>query len=949
MKVKLEGRAQVVIHALHDSDAQECWAAIEESINSKLVITMNVKITKYQVRYLKTKHREGIDLIKKECGELWLPYGKQLDEEVPLVKMSGTVSKVMAAGEQLRDLLEGYGEEEFELATPFYRMWSKRWRQLEDDRNDVIIIFDQKATDRDVQTLYVSDVTNVSLVVCGCDESVQEVKNMILTQESGSFIQTKTLMLPPNGAVALLMGLKEKQKQLDTENIVAEMSIEKASNTVTIISPRIASDDIIKMEKVILSYVGDHRLQSETVTLTDPIIGLILTAPKYRYGDQLNDITKLYNVRAVIPKYPNCELTLIGDQHSIGPVRRSLQQLLEDIGTTIKQVTLPVEYRFAPMFASKDFHLLCTKVREEYGVICSPPMYRRQNVTLRCVLLPPPSQLQLEIVRGSLGNEHVGAIVTASSVHTGGDLPKWLSEAGGPSIQAELEKHIRINGYLRPGDAVCLGRGDLACRKVIHTVLSQWTDEGHYTDELSFAIQNVLTLAQEENIDIIALSAIGAETCGVPEQTCARLTLDVISHFFLQVGPSAKVHTVRCVLETQTLVDAFLSSLHLICPVEEPTPQRSTPLPSATVFESKVSVNGLESLHVFKKYIKPFLAIFKQPSSQPMDCEPQSRPNPSSSSMTDDVVSSAADELVVKLRGPEDQLDHAADKIVSTLEGSSSIKSLSLPPGDCRALERRLQEITQRHYIACSIEAQPTKDGKNIGKVLVLEGTTDSVQKTVMAVEEEIDRYLTSAETVPPEWKPQSKTTELFTVAPGTPEWFHVVNKFKQTLPQARITSVLRIQNTWLWDRYVQHRKRLRLKNSGVVNEIELFHGTSNNDPKLIYEGEDGFDMRYSAQGMWGVANYFAVNASYSHQYAHIINRTTGQKEMFLVKVLTGDSYKCAPIPTLRMPPPKPSSGGPGQLRTKFDTVTGTTKGSQVFMTYDNEKAYPAYLIQYYM
>ena len=28
--------------------------------------------------------------------------------------------------------------------------------------------------------------------------------------------------------------------------------------------------------------------------------------------------------------------------------------------------------------------------------------------------------------------------------------------------------------------------------------------------------------------------------------------------------------------------------------------------------------------------------------------------------------------------------------------------------------------------------------------------------------------------------------------------------------------------------------------------------------------------MRYSAPGMWGTANYFAVNASYSHNYAHL-------------------------------------------------------------------------------
>ena len=43
-------------------------------------------------------------------------------------------------------------------------------------------------------------------------------------------------------------------------------------------------------------------------------------------------------------------------------------------------------------------------------------------------------------------------------------------------------------------------------------------------------------------------------------------------------------------------------------------------------------------------------------------------------------------------------------------------------------------------------------------------------------------------------------------------------------------------------------------KNGGQANEMELFHGTSNNDPQEIYDSEEGFDMRFSASGMWGQA-----------------------------------------------------------------------------------------------
>lgn len=81
--------------------------------------------------------------------------------------------------------------------------------------------------------------------------------------------------------------------------------------------------------------------------------------------------------------------------------------------------------------------------------------------------------------------------------------------------------------------------------------------------------------------------------------------------------------------------------------------------------------------------------------------------------------------------------------------------------------------------------------------------------------------------------------------------------------------------------------KLLDYKNGRVVNEMELFHGTSSTDPKEIYGTEKGFDMRFSAKGMWGRANYFAVDASYSHHYAFT---GSGYHEIFLAKVYSLDT-----------------------------------------------------------
>ena len=167
---------------------------------------------------------------------------------------------------------------------------------------------------------------------------------------------------------------------------------------------------------------------------------------------------------------------------------------------------------------------------------------------------------------------------------------------------------------------------------------------------------------------------------------------------------------------------------------------------------------------------------------------------------------------------------------------------------------------------------------------------------------------------------------------------------FEETLP---IIKIERVQNKVLWNRYMQSYNRLHGKNAGKVNEISLFHGTRDKPADTICRSEEGFDMRFSREGMWGQANYFAKNASYSHNYSHLL--TDGTREMILARVLTGVSYSCKSDPSLRMPPEKPQrSSRANQLQqVRYDSVNGETNGSVVYMTYSNDRAYPAYIITY--
>jgi len=119
----------------------------------------------------------------------------------------------------------------------------------------------------------------------------------------------------------------------------------------------------------------------------------------------------------------------------------------------------------------------------------------------------------------------------------------------------------------------------------------------------------------------------------------------------------------------------------------------------------------------------------------------------------------------------------------------------------------------------------------------------------------------------------------------GSMEWSNLEARFKLTMPNAKISSIKRIQNRKLWKQFQNEKEELKIKH-GKDPEIQvLFHGTSGTDPSMIYTGEEGFDMRFSSGGMWGQAVYFAVNSSYSNNYSF---KGAGGRQMFMANVLLG-------------------------------------------------------------
>ena len=94
--------------------------------------------------------------------------------------------------------------------------------------------------------------------------------------------------------------------------------------------------------------------------------------------------------------------------------------------------------------------------------------------------------------------------------------------------------------------------------------------------------------------------------------------------------------------------------------------------------------------------------------------------------------------------------------------------------------------------------------------------------------------------------------------------------------------------------------------------------------------------MQFCTAGMWGRATYFAVNASYSKDYA---SSEGGVNQFFLARVLIGDHVELPATQALLMPPVRDDLEHQFAKTTRYDSVKGHTGGSDVFMVRRSELA----------
>ena len=196
---------------------------------------------------------------------------------------------------------------------------------------------------------------------------------------------------------------------------------------------------------------------------------------------------------------------------------------------------------------------------------------------------------------------------------------------------------------------------------------------------------------------------------------------------------------------------------------------------------------------------------------------------------------------------------------------------------------------------------------------------------------------------LPGTWTAQSamQNCDLKELTETDSELARVRSLLLKTIPNATIQQVHRIQNVSLWKSYCANVETMAHILKRRPAQRQVWHGTGTVDPAKIYkDAQDGFRVAMSGdRNMWGRGIYFADKAKYSDGYAY---KKGAVRTLLLVSLLVGDALEMPPDGSLKDPPDKTDGSD-----MRHDTVQGHTNGSDVFIVYQNGRAYPEYRVQY--
>ena len=185
---------------------------------------------------------------------------------------------------------------------------------------------------------------------------------------------------------------------------------------------------------------------------------------------------------------------------------------------------------------------------------------------------------RVTLVIGDIENFKVDVIVNAANTslsHTSG-VALAISKKGGPKIQKDSEKYIRLHGILQEGDAILRDEvGDLSCKKIVYAVGPAWKNGTHFEDQvLKNTCKESLNLGHK--YESYAFPAISS---GFPLDVCANTMIQAFCAWS-EDFPHSTLHDIYIVIHDHVaaaFTDAMKKYLYVFHQFNVPATPSKTP------------------------------------------------------------------------------------------------------------------------------------------------------------------------------------------------------------------------------------------------------------------------------------------------------------------------------------------------------------------------------------
>eukprot|EP01091_Cochliopodium_minus_P006377 TRINITY_DN1626_c0_g1_i1.p1 TRINITY_DN1626_c0_g1~~TRINITY_DN1626_c0_g1_i1.p1 ORF type:complete len:848 (-),score=282.41 TRINITY_DN1626_c0_g1_i1:26-2533(-) len=690
--------------------------------------------------------------------------------------------------------------------------------------------------------------------------------------------------------------------------------------------------------------------KKETFNLSLNPLVLSLFQRNKSYTLKFDQIKKTYGVEISFSD----QIRIVGPKNNLDKAKTEIEEIIKEVGKLLKKEKIEMKpYQLFIIEENKK------KIERENDVVISTSSQKIKLDYRHCF----GKGKSIEVHTGNIVSQSgIDAIVNAANekLENYGGIAGAISRAVGFKFEEECKRYIQKHSLLPTGRANHVSAGNLHYKYVINTVGPKGdTPNGDYL--LSSSVKSALQEAETLQLSSIAIPLISTGIFGFDLEKAVEI---ITSEIYLFLQTSNSLLNVRIVsdLATQTSLvcshlDSSIGSSNTFLEIVK----QNVFVPSEPEYHWKweddyqnfelyhnlhhdIELSFQNGEKLFDKWIDNqkytsgvYYSVIFSPSGDHYQINKQTgfkrrvlrekNPNfttPTNSTSNLDILNIPKSQSSLTIEGFPKNIKECLEYCNKLGVGTEDY----FDPKNGNISKESILSICESFHIESTYDS--------IKKGYLLRG---SEQQIIKAKKEILSKIIenTSSSKFPSSWVDFENNCELFVESPSSQDYIRIEKRIRETLPSCRILKIERVQNKLLWKKYCSNKELIVLQ-KGKCEVKELFHGTRSTDPSEVYDGQEGFDMRFCNQGMWGIGTYFAQNASYSMKYSSKNNN--GHSQMFLSSVLVGEYFTCPSNDSLRMPPKK-------QGNIRYDSVSGNTNGSDFWVVYGNGLAYPSYLITF--